>query len=288
MQSMGVVYALDRGYHLQNAMLLGGGERAFEQFAQARHDELDAHLDDEGRDHDGRYGFEDDPWAADKPGGADTDEGGYRRIGVAAVVQRVGDDGPVFQFVPYPERIAVEPLLGYDGDGRRDDGDQARSGRAGAREYRVDAACTVDEDDDRHAGEDDADDHRGQRFVAVVAVATLLFPLLRRSVHGEKYDDIGGEIRHGVYGVGEHRAAATEDAGDELAGRQDDVHEDSRQCHTVYSVLSSLAGARSGFVGSVRFGRLSFHKFSFLRHVHEVIYVLGQISNTDTSGRKNP
>ena len=233
--------------------------------AEIGDDEFDADFNDEGAYHNGRHRVHDDPFASEGSGGAYAEQGGYRGECVAAVMPGVGDNGPALYPSSRSEGVPVEPLLRCDGDGSGNDGYQARPLECGAGEYRADAVCAVDEDDDGHAEQRQTDEDRHDRFVFAVFVARfLLFRRRGGGIDGEQDDDVGGKVRNGMDGIGKHGAAASQDSCDEFACRQQDVHEYSGQRDSVYFVRPVRFRQGCGTVRDSRYLRedcSSFHVF---------------------------
>ena len=75
----------------------------------------------------------------------------------------------------------------------------------------------VDEDAAAHHGQGQADDDGGQGFVLAVSVVVGIVLRLGRNAGESEHDYVGGHVREGVDGVGDHRAAASEQAGGQLA-----------------------------------------------------------------------
>ena len=75
----------------------------------------------------------------------------------------------------------------------------------------------MDEDAAAHHGQGQADDDGGQGFVLAVSVVVGIVLRLGRDAGESEHDYVGGHVREGVDGVGDHRAAASEQAGGQLA-----------------------------------------------------------------------
>ena len=70
----------------------------------------------------------------------------------------------------------------------------------------VDLSRPLPEDTDTDEEQHDADDGRGQGLILAVAVVVILVPGAGREMEAEEDDEVRGEVRERVYGVGHHGA----------------------------------------------------------------------------------
>ena len=198
-------------------------QRLFEQFAQARADEVEGDLEDEDRHDQGRNGVGDPPFRAEEIGTADSGQRPERRKGVAAVVPGIGHDTRALERTALPHRITVEDLLGQDRNNRGDERHGARPRKAAALDDDPNSLDAVEQDPGADDAERQADDDRGEGFVLPVSVVVAGIAGLGGDPRESDHHDIRGQVGERMHGIGNHGTASAQDTGRKFQQRQHEV-----------------------------------------------------------------
>ena len=160
----------------------------------------------------------------EKNGSRNAGESGKRRIGVAAVVPCVGNDGRRVDAPSLCPGVAEEPLLGD----YRDQGHPERYHSGTLKRASVDniddAAEAVGEKPYGDNGQRSSYEKRGHCFVFSVAVLIGLVGFSARDAYHDDYYYVGDEIAERMDSVGDHGARAAYDSGGYFQSGEHGVH----------------------------------------------------------------